>query len=160
MIVFPSRERLIEKVRRERRPIKMFARLEETDGKIFIILNDSPIEIERLDPNGTESARASEAQEAEARASTPPIRSRKSFVEFRGSGEFNRFISVLRQHIIDHVESDCIKSSLVKKHFYEMNPPYAPKDINVAFSHLVQLGFVTPVKPGKRNTLYRVDGSV
>jgi hypothetical protein len=153
-IVFPDRERLIEKVRREHRTVNMIAHLEEAqDGQFVLVLNDES-DIEH-DGTTTESdATTSAAPKTKTRG-----RSSKSFVDFKGSDEFNRFISILHRHLIDIVEhdpsSDCIvRLSNVKKHFYEMNPPYAPKDIILAFSHLAKNGLVTPV--GNRNTQYKV----
>ena len=140
-IVFHDRERLIEKVRKEHRSVNMIAQLEEDeDGQLVVVLN----------------------AEATTSSSSSGVRSKKSFVDFKGgSDEFNNFISVLHQYLIGIVQSDSssnriVKLSHVKKHFYEMNPPYAPKDIILAFSHLVKNGTVTPV--GRRRMQYKLLG--
>lgn len=161
-IVFPGRERLLELVEKENRAINIVGRLEATSiGHYNLTLEsqeDSPscsIETVPIHPvkNGK---RARHVETASSKR-----RNLKSFVDFKDSDDFKRFVTNVHQYLItrceneDEDDEEClVKLSEVKKHFYDMNPPYAPKDSTAAFMNLVNNGILEPV-PDKR-LYYRI----
>lgn len=146
-IAFSDRERLLEVVEREKRAVDLEARLEATSsGHFNLVLK------ERKDATGK---RPRDLAENSSR------RNVRSFVDFKDSVDFNRFVASVHQHLIDLFEDysdeydECMVSlNKVKKHFYETNPPHAPKDTTAAFMNLVDKGFLEPVLDKK--SCYRI----
>ena len=144
-IVFPDREKLIDIVERENRVIKMFARLEaSTSGHFNLVIEDSPS--------------SSDTEHHQPKRRRCRSQSKKSFVDFKDSDDFNRFILRVHEYLLDLYETSMdpclVKLRDVKTHFYEMNPPYAPKDTTIAFMNLVDKGILERVP--ERHLCYRV----